>query len=107
MKAKRMKQSTAVDPFIANIAQYISESEQTIDEAANDEVMTIDDVIEMLKEQRNEFGGNVPLKIIAGDALKVQPSNIQDVYYDEHEKCCILVDSDQYAKFKLVDDLDF
>lgn len=104
MKAKRMKQSTAVDPFIANIAQYISESEQPVDEAANDEVMTIDDVIEMLKEMRNEFGGNVPLKIIAGDALKVQPSNIQDAYYDEHEKCCILVNSDQYAK--LGDDLD-
>ena len=76
MKTQKRKQNTTVDPFIANIAQYISESEQAVDEAANDEVMTIDDVIEMLKEQRNEFGGNVPLKIIAGDALKVQPSNI-------------------------------
>ena len=104
MKAKRMKQSTAVDPFIANIAQYISESEQPVDEAANDEVMTIDDVIEMLEEMRNEVGGNVPLKIIAGDALKVQPSNVWAAYYDEHEKCCILVNSDQYAK--LGDDLD-
>ena len=104
MKAQRMKQSTAVDPFIANIAQYISESEQPVDEAANDEVMTIDDVIEMLEEKRNEVGGNVPLKIIAGDALKVQPSNVWAAYYDEHEKCCILVNSDQYAK--LGDDLD-
>lgn len=104
MKTQKRKQNTAVDPFIAKIAQYISESEQTVDEAANDEVMTIDDVIEMLKEKRNEVGGNVPLKIIAGDALKVQPSNIWAAYYDEHEKCCILVDSDQYAK--LDDDLD-
>lgn len=104
MKAKRIKQSTAVDPFIAKIAQYISESEQPVDEAANDEVMTIDDVIEMLKEKRNEVGGNVPLKIIAGDALKVHPSNVWAAYYDEHEKCCILVNSDQYAK--LGDDLD-
>ena len=104
MKTQKRKQNATVDPFIAKIAQYISESEQTVDEAVNDDVMTSDDVIEMLKEKRNEVGGNVPLKIIAGDALKVQPSNIQDVYYDEHEKCCILVDSDQYAK--LGDDLD-
>ena len=104
MTTQKRKQNTAVDPFIAKIAQYISESEQTVNEAINDEVMTIDDVIEMLKEQRNEFGGNVPLKIIAGDALKVQPSNVWAAYYDEHEKCCILVDSDQYAK--LGDDID-